>query len=318
MSPSMDLKSMMRSTVEILERSGFILSQIKGPSEMSFDLVARRDDDLILIKLIKDKEELRSQSTGEMKVLARVLSASPILLMPSSRSSTFRDGVLYVSHGIPLMTLNTLFDHFVEEVPPFVYYCSGGHFVTVEGNRIRDLRECHGISLGALANEIGVSRRAIQMYESGMGVDLEMALKIEEVMGVELIVPLDPFSRSGSLEEIRDNISGLDVHPNDVLDHLNSIGMEVIPTARCPFDALARSREDLVMTSIDPSEREIRMLGSTLSEITRVTGNESFLVATGRIKGRNIGGTPLLTVDDVKKVDCIGDLLELIRNRKKH
>ena len=314
----MDLLSMMRSTVEILERSSFILSQIKVPSEMSFDLVARRDKDLVLIKLIRDKEELRSQSTGEMKVLARVLSASPILLIPSSRSSTFRDGVLYVSHGIPLMTLNTLFDHLVEEVPPFVYYCSGGHFVTVEGNRIRDIRERHGISLGALANEIGVSRRAIQMYESGMGVDLEMALKIEEVMGVELIIPLDPFSRNGPLEEIRESISGLDVHPNDVLEHLNSIGMEVIPTTRCPFDALARSGEDLVMTSIDPSEREIRMLGSTLSEITRVTGNESFLVATGPIKGRNIGGTPLLTVDDVKKVDTIEDLLELIRNRRKH
>jgi predicted transcriptional regulator len=48
-----------------------------------------------------------------------------------------------------------------------------------------------------------------------------------------------------------------------------------------------------------------------------VTGNESFLVATGPVRGRSIGGTPVLSVKDVKGTGDIDELLDLIRKRRK-
>jgi putative transcriptional regulator len=313
----MDMNEVTRWTIQVLERTDFIISRIQGISEMSFDLAARRDDLLLLIKIIKDRNSLRSDVASEMKVLAGVLTASPLILIPSIRGSMEQDGVLYISYGIPLMTINTLKDHLVEEVPPMVYYSSGGHFVTLDGPRMRELRDSTGISLGSLSKQIGVSRRAVQMYESGMGVDLETALKIEDALGIQLVLPLDPFSRGEELQEIRDTMSKDDSECMEVLDHLNSIGMEVIRTTRCPFDALARRDRDLLMTSIGCEDRSLKEIGSALSSLTMVTGNESFLVATGPVKGRSIGGTPLLSVRDVKKTEDIDQLLDLIRDRRR-
>ncbi len=313
----MDINEMIRIAVQILERADFIISRIQGVSEMSFDLAARRDDQLLLIKIIKERSMLRPPVASEMKVLASVLSASPLVLIPTSMVTKEQDGVLYITNGIPLMTLDTFREYLLEEVPPLVYYSSGGHFVTLDGSRMRDLRESMGISLGSISKSVGVSRRAVQMYESGMGVDLDTALRIEELLGVPLVLPLDPFSRSGDLQDIRENMSEGDSDCMEVLDHLGSLGMEVIRTTRCPFDALAKKDKDLLMASMGTEERSMKEAGSTLSSLTRVTGNESFLVATGPLKGRSIGGTPILTIKDVKGTDDIEDLLELIRKRRR-
>lgn len=311
----MDLVELRRSTVGILERSDFSLSTISGPPEMSFDLVARRDDTLLILRTITSRDQIRSRASSELKVLAGVLSGSPMIIHPSRTDPNYQDGVLYIIMGIPLMTINTLREYLVEDVPPMVYYSSGGHFVSINGNLLRESREAQGISIGALANAIGVSRRAVQMYENGMGVDIEMALRLEDTMGRELILPLDPFSKGEELERIREEMSLKNGPNKEILDHLDSIGMEVIPTIGCPFDALARHGDDLLLTSIGCNNDEIHNIGRTLSRITRVTGNESFLVATRAVKGRNIGGTPVLSVKDVKKAESTEDLIEMIRRR---
>ena len=198
-----------------------------------------------------------------------------------------------------------------------VYNGPGGHYVSIDGNDIRNRREAMGLSLGTIANEIGVSRRAVQMYESGMGIELETALKLEDLLKIELIQPLDPFSRGEDLDEIREGICKTSDLGNDVFDHLGSIGMEVIPTSRCPFDALALTKSDLLMTSIGTKGMDLIRMGGTLSGLTKVTGNESFMVATGPVKGRNIAGTPVLSVNDVMETDHIDELLDKIRKRKR-
>jgi putative transcriptional regulator len=305
-------------TTQVLEHSDFLVSRIHGISEMSFDLAARREDLLLLVKIIPDRYSIKKTVADEMKILAGVLTASPLILVPSQRTSIDQDGVLYLAYGIPLMTMQTLKDHLIEEIPPMVYHGSGGHFVSLDGMRMRETRESMGISLGSLSSRAGVSRRAVQMYESGMGVDLETALRIEEILGTDLVLPLDPFSKGEELQEIRESFSSPIEEGMEILDHLGSIGMEVIRTSRCPFDALARGEKDLLMTSIGRNDGFMKDAGSTLSSLTMVTGNESFLIATGPVKGRSIGGTPVLSVKDLKGTGGIDELLELIRRRRKH
>jgi putative transcriptional regulator len=232
----MDMNESTRWIIQVLERSDFMVSRIQGVSEMSFDLAARKDDLLLLIKLIRDRSSIKTAVAGEMKVLSKVLSASPMIIIPSSRNLREQDGVLYISGGIPVMTMNTLRDHLLEEIPPMVYYNSGGHFVALDGKRMRDTRESMGISLGSLSKSIGVSRRAIQMYESGMGVDLETALRIEEILRSNLVLPLDPFSRSDELEEIRDGMSVDEGDCRDVVDHLGSVSYTHLTLPTTPYE----------------------------------------------------------------------------------
>ena len=136
----MKLTDLQKDLITILDRSGFTTTQIREPSGLSFNIVSRRDDILLLMKVLPGMEHLSRLMAKDILNLSRVLKGSPILIIPSS-SLPFQDGVLYVRFGIPLMTFNTLFDQLIEEIPPMIYRGSSGFFVTLDGSLMRKKRE---------------------------------------------------------------------------------------------------------------------------------------------------------------------------------
>jgi putative transcriptional regulator len=185
----------------------------------------------------------------------------------------------------------------------------------MDGVLMRRRRESLNISLGAMSESVGVSRRAIQMYESGMGADMEIALRIEKILKVPLILPLDPFSHSEDLQSIRDGLDNFEGMKKEVLEHLDSIGMEVVPAQRCPFDALARSDEELLLTSVGEGSGGMKHRAGSLSSISKITGGDPVMVVSDAINTRKIGPTPVLKVSEVKSADNIQELIRLIRKR---
>ena len=299
----------------VLSRSEFTYCEIRGHADSNFDTVARRDQDLVLVRALLRRSDLDREGAKNIKVLSSVLRAAPILVMPSRSEGELSDGVLYLRYGIPMMTFNTLRDHLVEEVPPLIFHGPGGFYVSIDGQAMRDRRESLGYSLGALAEVIGVSRKAIQMYEAGMGSSVDIGIKLEEILTEPLIKPLDPFSYSDNLQQIRDSLDGLDSIKREVFDHLDSIGMEVIPTMSCPFDALTITRRDRLLTSVEGAKEMVRNRIEILSDISRITNNSSVLIVTGRSRYRNIKGTPVIGMKEVKKARDPKELLEMIRER---
>jgi putative transcriptional regulator len=201
-------------TGRILDNAGYVYSEIS--SDRSFEFVARRDNSLILVRTLGPRADMERAVANDLKSLSGVLKASPLLVVASSRGSRYHDGVLYLRFGIPLITVGTLREHLIDGIPPMIFFGPGGHYVSLDRDRLRTRREELGMSLGALADMVGVSRRAIQMYEGGMGADLEVAIKLEKALTTSLISPLDPFSRSEQLESIREQYDTLDGLKKDV------------------------------------------------------------------------------------------------------
>jgi putative transcriptional regulator len=247
--------------------------------------------------------------------MGSVLRASPLLIAPSSPNGDLQDGVLYLRFGVPLMTCNTLHDHLLEDVPPLIFHGPGGHYVSLDGASIRNKREILGFSLGALAEATGVSRKAIQMYESGMGSTVEIGLKLEEILGEQLIEPLDPFSYSEELQQIRDSLEGLEGIKKRVFDHLDSIGMEVIPTISCPFDALAISSDSRLLASVEKTLSSVRDRSETLSGICRMTDSRSVIIVGGKPRDKNIGGSAVLTISEVERSSRPDDVIRMVKER---
>ncbi len=299
----------------VLDRAGFILSEVKGGGVSSFDLVSRRDDDILVMKVLVPGREMIKPWANEMIALSRVLEASPLILTPSSRSSVHRDGVLYIKLGVPLMTFNTFFDHLIERVPPMIYYGSSGFFVSLDGELMNKKRSEMGISLGAMADKIGVSRKAVQMYENGMGADIEVALRIESVLDTQLILPLDPFSYSDELQSIREGYDILDGMKKQVFEHLDALGMEIVPTQKCPFDALARLKVDIFLTSVNGTDGILKNRLDELKSVGRVTGADPLLIVPDEKRKKEINGLPVLGISELKAADDIDELITLIRER---
>lgn len=300
-----------------LAKSGFYVSDPHDVRSIAFDIVARRDKQLLIIKALTNIDSLSADDAEQLRVLANALGGSPMVIGLHSGSGKLEDGILYSRFGIPIMSLRTFDEHMLEGVPPFVYAAPGGLYVRLDGELLRRIRAERNISLGTLAEVAGVSRKAIQMYESGMGAMVEIAAKIEEFLNEPIVVPLDPFSYSTEIARALksfDEFTGLN---RDVFEMLRELGYSVVPTVRCPFDALAKDEDFLMLTGIGETPAMVERKARIVGNISRVTEKKSVIFVQQRTTVEQIEGTPLIAKDELRRADDADDVIELILQREK-
>jgi putative transcriptional regulator len=300
-----------------LGKSGFFVSEPHNIRSISFDIIARRDKQLLIIKGLSNIDSLSSEDAEQLRTLASTLGASPMVIGLHSGAGKLEHGILYSRFGIPIISEATFHEHMLEGVPPFVYAAPGGLYVRLDGDTLKRLRQDRNISLGTLADIAGVSRKAIQMYESGMGAMIDIAARIEEFLNEPIVVPLDPFSYTAEVAKTLrsfDQFRGLN---REVFEMLDTIGYSVVPTVRCPFDALAREDDVLLLTGIGEDPATTLRKAKVVGNISRVTERKSVIFVREDTTKEDIEGTPLISESELRKADDVDDVLELILRREK-
>jgi putative transcriptional regulator len=302
---------------ETLARSGFYVSDPHNIRSISFDIIARRDKQLLIIKALSNIDSLSSDDAEELRILASALSGNPMVIGLHSSAGKLDDGILYSRFGIPIISEATFHEHMLEGVPPFVYAAPGGLYVRLDGEVLKRIRQDRNISLGALAEIAGVSRKAIQMYESGMGAMIEIAAKIEEFLNEPIVMPLNPFSYTKDVARTLRTFDDFEGLNKDVFEMLKEIGYSVVPTIRCPFDALASEEDVLLLTGVENNPSTTARKARVVGNISRVTEKKSVIFVRQETSLEAIEGTPLITKDELRRADDADDVLELILQREK-
>jgi putative transcriptional regulator len=299
-----------------LAKCGFFLTEPHNIRSVSFDVIARRDSQLIVLKILSNIDSLSQGDADDLRVLASALGASPIIVGLHSSAAELDDGILYTRFGLPILSEHTFETLMMEGVPPLVYAAPGGLYVRIDGETLRSVREAKSISLGTLAEAAGVSRKAIQMYETGMGAMVEIATRIEEFLDEPIVIPLDPFEFT---TEMAANIRELEVISDankEIFDMLREIGYMVMPTRRCPFDAFARE-EELLLTGIGGDDHMVERKARVVGNLSRVTEKKSVIIVQRDIRVKAIEGTPLVSKDELRRADHSEDLMKLIIRRER-
>jgi putative transcriptional regulator len=310
---------------QVLQRGGFFLFDLHNARPSTFDLIGRRDSTLLLIKVLKNVDALGPEEAIQLKLLARLLGGTPLVVGSTSGGTELTQGVLYSRYGLAIVTLGSLEDYVLKGLPPFLFSSPGGVFARLDGRRLRRAREARSLSLGAVADAAGVSRRTIQLYEEGAGAEAQVVARLEEFLGVPLAAPLDPFDQ-GSVLRSRE---GEEEFPTprrrpggswseDVFQELDEQGWEVVVTVRSPFDALARDeaapQEDFLLMGVGDlksAEKRSRLL----YHIARVAEGHCFFVVPERREKENIGGTPLVSLAELRRHRAPEELRDLISER---
>ncbi len=302
-----------------LGKSGFYTSDPHNIRSISFDVIARRDKQLLIIKALTNIDSLSSEDAEQLRIIANALQGSPLVIGLHSSSGKLEDGILYSRFGVPIISEGSFHEHILEGVPPFVYAAPGGLYVRLDGELLRRIREERNISLGTLAEVAGVSRKAIQMYESGMGAMIEIAAKIEEYLNEPIVVPLNPFSYTAEVERALKTFEVFKGLNRDVFEMLREIGYSVVPTIRCPFDAIASEHDLLLLAGIGESPEMASRKARVVGNISMVTEKKSVIFVQDKPAKQEIEGTPLITKDELRCADDADDVLELIllRERRK-
>ncbi|MFH0815440.1 MAG: helix-turn-helix domain-containing protein [Methanobacteriota archaeon] len=299
----------------LLARADFMVSEPHGLRSVSFDMVARREGLIIVVKCVQSVASMERETAREMIVLASTLGGAPLAVASHGAKGKLEDGVVFSRYGVPLLSLGSLKDLFVEGVPPYVFAGPGGLYVKVDSDVLRKAREGN-VSIGELAEAAGVSRRAIQMYENGMGAMLEAALRLEKFLGRNLILPVDPLSYNsgGAMEESASapEASGLNA---EVFASLGKLGYSVYQTAHCPFDALTKERENLYVTGVAKDIAGLGEKGLASFNVAKIAGRQSVIFTRRASPRKNAGGSAVVGQDELKKVRDPSELKRLVRER---
>lgn len=301
----------------ILETADFSVSQPINMRSISFDIVAKREGKLLIIKILSNVDAFSRDNAQEMKVLAEALGASPILIGERSSSGELEPGIVYTRFNIPIVSNETLADHLLEEVPPFIFAAPGGLYVHLDSELLHKVRETNAISLGTLAEIAGVSRRTIQMYETGMGAMIEAALKLEEFLGVPIIESIDPFLYEREEGSISVELSRGTTTESPVFNVLLDLGYSLTPVKRSPFEALTKDTKLVILTGLGNDESKLKQKAMVVSDISVVAGQRSVIFVDRLRSNDSIGSTALIGNDELKKIDDPSQLLELVFNRSR-
>jgi putative transcriptional regulator len=315
----MNRKEVTKEVADVLSHLGFLVSEPHTIRSISFDIVARKDDVLLIVKVLGNVDAFNKVNAKELQILANLLQGSPFIIGLKSSTSEIEDGVVYFRHGIPIISMGTFKEFFIEEVPPFVFAAPGGLYVHIDGELLRKIRERNNLSLGALAEVAKVSRRSIQLYESGMGAMMDAALRIEEFLKTPIILPIDPLSSYAKTEdEIPqwiDSFDGFLGLEKDIFNQLNALGYNIMPTTKSPFDAVTKDQKTLILTSVEHMDGTLKKRAKVVTNISQVVEKHS-VIFVEKSKKLCLEGTPLIGKKELKKIDDTEGVLELILERK--
>lgn len=304
----------------MLARSGFDVSDRCDLRPVSFDLVARRGRELVMVKTLGNVDALTEPIADEVKMLCRFLHARPIVVGLRAGAGPLEPGVVYSRHDIPILRPETLESYVAEGQAPMVFAAPGGFYVHLDAHALRRAREAARVSLGAMAQVAGVSRRAIQMYEEGMSATIDAAVRLEEFLQSDLIRPLDPFGDAApapAAQEAAPEAGPTDPMEALVLRVLQGMGYEVHSTRRSPFNAVSRpeGKDEALLTGIGADSPQLRRRARIVSSVSRVTQHPGFFVVE-RTTRTSIEGMPVVSRTELKRLDDPAAILELILDRQ--
>jgi putative transcriptional regulator len=311
-----DLIEQVRAT---MARAGFAVSERCDLRPVSFDLVARRDKDLLILKVLTNVDALSEPIADEMKVLCKFLDARPLMVGLRAGTGTLEPGVVYARHGVPLVTPDTLQAYVLHGDAPVVFAAPGGFYVNMDAGALRAARERLNLSLGVMAQMAGVSRRAIQMYEDGMAASIDAAMRLEEFLQSELIRPFDPFKafdptsfeppKPKPEEPQQDPVEAL------ILRLLEGLGYEVRSTRRSPFNALSTQDDTTFLTGVGQDTPQLRRRARVVSSVSRITERPGFFIVE-RTTRTEMEGMPVVTRQELRRLKDPEKILELILARQ--
>ena len=295
-------EELLHATHMLLTRSGFYCSQICRIRPSSFDFVARRDNLLLIIKVLNNIDSISENTAKELIYIARLLGGLPIIVGEKTCSTFLEDDVVYFRYGVPILTQKTL-ENYIRGRMPVVCAAPGGFYVNIDGETFSRLKKEKGLSIGQLARIAGVSRKTIQMYEKGERATVEVAEKIAQHLGYEFIKPITLF------EEIEKEEIEMKEIKDELLKIMREIGAFIFPTYRSPFQAVSKLLDKIFIVGIN--DRRIFERAKIISNISKVTERKSIILAE-KSNMKFIEGMPVIEKRELKRVREVEELIELL------
>ena len=301
---------------DLLTREGFRVSDPLPGGATGFDIIAKRERLQLIIKVLQNIDTLRATSAMELIRISKLTYASPLVVGEKTGGGPLERGVVYFRHRVPILSPDT-FQDYIEGEMPFISSGPGGFYASIDGKRLHQKREELGFSIGYLSNKIGTSRRSISLYESGSAVTIDIYLKLEEVLGEDLVKSIDLIDIARNLEMPPEESATDNEFLLEVLNLMLSQGLDFHPVRKFPFDAVMKETiEDFFLIGLLESLEQKIVKINAMHNISQIFENDSFVISKMRTTKELLGGCPVINLTELRDIHEKEKLQKLIEKRK--
>ncbi len=302
----MTQERLLQQVTSVLLMGGFEVSERFSQRPRSFDMIASNGVATLVIKVVSHIDSVGEETACDLDQVAHYLHGAPLVIGERARDADLERGAVYLRYGIYAISVATLHDYLVEGIPPLIYASPGGLYVTINGEILKKIREARNMSLGDLGHLLGVSRRTISKYESGMGTTLDIAQKIEEIFDTGLVQAIDLMDNGPRVSHEADHqaIKG-------PMEFLEEIGMRLHALHRAPFQAMIVYRTHTILTGYGTSQKVLKR-AALIGNISQVTRTHAMCVCTDLHREQKIGKTLVIGEERLHRIEDGAELIDLI------
>jgi len=289
--------------------------------EYCFDGIVDEGATRIAIKISLTIDNVETHALEELSRICPILKCNPLIIGERTRKRGLQDGVVHTRGSIPAITLETLRRLLEERIFPLIVAKKGGIYAIVNGQKLKEAREALHFSRGDVAEEMGLSRRAVYEYERGtISPTIDVALRLEKLLKANLIEPINPLkldSVSETLGTTSEIVGKQTQLAKKALEMLSRLGFQSTLTNESPFDMLTSLRKQVLLSYLKhPLEQfdEKRLI--FLANLADVLDEEPAIITSDHSSVETINGIPVVYLKELLAIEDPKEFITLIRNRR--
>lgn len=315
---------LLSEVVSHLEDAGFNLSSQCDVRPSCFDLVARRGEQLILVKVLSNIDALTADDAMSLQLVAHFFNATPLIIGKKTRRGKLDDGVVYKRYGVSTIAPPSFERLVSEQQLPREFVQRGGRFVAIDGSKLREARRRMNISTEELADCAEVTTGAILAYERdeidvSKDVAEKIAEKLELVLETDLIIPVDLLSKTPEMPDLR-GLKRDTQWTSDIERRVDAfferMGMSVLWTDRAPFHVAAKEEGPPLMSGVGSLRSwTLKKRMGILKSVSEITKSETVIIVEEGQADESVSDLPVirqLELDEIEKPD---ELKKIISER---
>ena len=309
----MDRTEILDNVESLFEKSGFNLSQRCRVRPSCFDFAARRETQLVLVKVQPNIGNIYENDADELKSLARFFSGASLFVSERNRKKPLENDTVYSRYGVSIVTSRTLEDSISGDTRPLIEAGPGGYYVRIDGEAIRKKRIKKGFSIGKMAEILGVSRRTLYGYERGMAkASVSTACRLGWAWGIPVVKPVDIFDNHKKIEGFiatAKRLIGTNQFLQFVVKKLSLFNLVVFQVSRAPFDFVAKCpdhKTPLLGGVACEKELDLDARSEEIASVGKVLDARAIFVADKKVLIKNV---PMICKKDFESIKCSEDLM---------
>ncbi|OWP57338.1 MAG: hypothetical protein B2I17_01490 [Thermoplasmatales archaeon B_DKE] len=305
-----------RKLCEALEKRGFLTSDPDLGGLISFELIARREDEKYIIKILHNVDTFRITNAIEMVRLSRVTGAAAVVIGERAGSGVLEDGVVYYRHHVPIMSPVTFVDY-IDGRKPNVFSGPGGFYIPINGKVMHSIRDKLGYSIGFVSNKVGTSRRSISLYERGSASTIDVYTKLEALLMNDISSSIDILKIVNEIELPAEERGDINDFIREVIDNIVRTGYDFYSMKKAPFDAVAnRAMDTMFLIGLFESLNEKMGRAIAIKNVSEIFQTEPLIITRMDTTKDNIAKCPVVSLHELRTASA-KDSLEMIIERKK-